>query len=59
LIDDEGDSLLFEEKMKLEVLNSSYSNYYWLDKRSGMAILSKQKIHPMLPILRIDFVYKY
>ena len=56
---DEGDTLLFEEKMKLEVLNSTYSNYYWLDKRSGMTILSKQKIHPMLPILRIDFVYKY
>ncbi len=56
---DEGENLLFEENMKVDVLNSSYSNYYWLDRKSGMPIKTKQKIHPMLPKLRIDFVYKY
>jgi hypothetical protein len=53
------DNLLFEERIKLKILNASYSNFYTLDIRSGMPISSKQKIHPMLPEFKIDFIYKY
>lgn len=59
LIEDADDSLLFEEEIIVSVLNSNYSNFYWLDKNSGRVIKSKQLIHPKLPKIRIDYVYKF
>ena len=59
LIDDSDNSLLFEEEIVTPVLNSNYSNFYWLDKNSGRVIKSKQSIHPKLPKIRIDYVYKF
>ena len=59
LIEDADDSLLFEEEIIISVLNSNYSNFYWLDKNSGRVIKSKQLIHPKLPKIRIDYVYKF
>lgn len=59
LVKNLDDSLLFEEEIITPVLNSHYSNFYWLDKNSGKVIKSKQSIHPKLPKIRIDFVYKF
>ena len=56
----QGDGyLLFEEQITIEVLDESYSNFYWLDSTSGLPRMTKQDIHPKLPTLRIDFIYKY
>ena len=55
----EGERLLFEETINVDILNLDYSNFYWLDSSTGMPVLTKQLIHPMLPSLRIDFIYKY
>jgi hypothetical protein len=53
------DYLLFEEQIVTRVLNKSYSNFYWLDRTSGLPKKTKQDIHPSLPTLSIDFIYKY
>ena len=57
--DPNADYLLIEEKINVEVLNNTYSNFYWVDKTSGKVIKSKQAINPKLTPLRIDFIYKY
>lgn len=59
MIEESDDYLLFEEKINIAVLNKDYINYYWLDKITGMPKMTKQDIHPRLPSLSIDFVYKY
>lgn len=59
IIKDEPETLLIEEKINVGILNSAYSNFYWMDKKFGKVIKSKQTINPKLPSLRIDFIYKY
>lgn len=59
MVDEGEDYLLFEEKIVVKVLNTEYSNFYWLDRTSGLPKKTKQDIHPSLPTLRIDFIYKY
>jgi hypothetical protein len=59
MVDEGEDYLLFEEKIVVKVLNAEYSNFYWLDRTSGLPKKTKQDIHPSLPTLRIDFIYKY
>ena len=59
LIDSSNDPLLFEEEISIPVLNKIYSNYYWVDRTSGRVIKSKQRIHPKLPKIRIDYIYKF
>jgi len=59
LMNSSNDSLLFEEEINIPILNRNYSNYYWLDRTSGRVIKSKQLIHPKLPKIRIDYVYKF
>ena len=61
IIEDDStlDYLLIEEKVNVEILKNTYSNFYWVDRTSGKVIRSKQAINPRLPRLRIDFVYKY
>jgi hypothetical protein len=59
LIDSSKDPLLFEEEINVSILNRNYSNYYWLDRKSGRVTKSKQLIHPKLPKIRIDYVYKF
>ena len=56
---EESDVLLFEEKIFIEPLNKKYSNFYWLDRKTGQPIRSKQNIHPSLPNIRLDYIYKY
>ena len=51
--------LLIEEKITMTILNAKYSNFYWVDKKSGKVIKTKQTINPKLPDVRLDFVYKY
>lgn len=55
----ESNTLLFEEKIFIKSLNRSYSNFYWLDRKTGQPIRSKQDIHPNLPTIRLDYIYKY
>lgn len=59
MVEEGEDYLLFEEKIVVKVLNAEYSNFYWLDRTSGLPKKTKQDIHPSLPTLRIDFIYKY
>jgi hypothetical protein len=59
MVEEGEDFLLFEEKIVVKVLNTEYSNFYWLDRTSGLPKKTKQDIHPSLPTLRIDFIYKY
>lgn len=59
MVEEGEDYLLFEEKIVVKVLNAEYSNFYWLDRISGLPKKTKQDIHPSLPTLRIDFIYKY
>lgn len=56
---EQSETLLFEEKIYIEPLNQRYSNFYWLDGKTGQAVKTKQKIHPDLPTIRLDFIYKY
>lgn len=56
---EESDVLLFEEKIFIESLNKKYSNFYWLDRKTGQPIRSKQNIHPSMPNIRLDYIYKY
>jgi hypothetical protein len=58
LIED-GDTLLFKEKISIDPLDSEFSNFYWLDRKTGQPILSKQNIHPSLSTIRLDYIYKY
>ena len=51
--------LLIEEKITMTILNTKYSNFYWVDKKSGKVIKTKQAINPKLPNVRLDFIYKY
>lgn len=59
MVEEGEDYLLFEEKIVVKVLNAEYSNFYWLDRTSGLPKKTKQDIHPSLPTLRIDFIYRY
>ena len=56
---EQGETLLFEEKIYIEPLNKRYSNFYWLDGKTGQAVKTKQKIHPNLPTIRLDFIYLF
>ena len=55
----DNDLLVLQEEITIQSLNSSYINRYWVEKKRGMVIRSQQNIHPMLPRLTIDFIYKY
>jgi hypothetical protein len=59
IIQDNPSELLIEEKITMAILNAKYSNFYWVDKKSGKVIKTKQTINPKLPDVRLDFVYKY
>lgn len=59
LIDDGKGPLLFREEISIPILNNKYNNFYWMDRSSGRVIRSKQSIHPKLPKLYIDYVYKF
>lgn len=50
--------LKLTESIEIDVLNLEYQNSYTIDLISGRTIRSTQRIHPKLPEIRIDFVYK-
>ena len=52
------DSLELIESIEIDVLNLKYSNSYVIDFKSGRTIKSTQRIHPKLPEIKIDFIYK-
>ena len=53
------DLLVLEENISIKVLSFNYTNMYWIEKKRGQVIRTKQFIHPKLPVLSIDFIYKY
>jgi len=59
IIQNSPSELLIEEKITMSILNRKYSNFYWVDKKSGKVIKTKQAINPKLPNVRLDFIYKY
>ena len=59
IIQNSPSELLIEEKITMTILNRKYSNFYWVDKKSGKVIKTKQAINPKLPNVRLDFIYKY
>ena len=59
IIQNSPSELLIEEKITMSILNRQYSNFYWVDKKSGKVIKTKQAINPKLPNVRLDFIYKY
>ena len=59
IIQNSPSELLIEEKIIMTILNRKYSNFYWVDKKSGKVIKTKQVINPKLPNVRLDFIYKY
>ena len=59
IIQNSPSELLIEEKITMTILNRKYSNFYWVDKKSGKVIKTKQVIYPKLPNVRLDFIYKY
>lgn len=58
-VEDTVDYLLFEEKVFTAILSAEQNNFYWLDKKLGRIVKTKQTVHPSLPKIRIDFVYKF
>ena len=58
-VEDTVDYLLFEEKVFTAILSAEQNNFYWLDKKLGRIVKTKQAVHPNLPKIRIDFVYKF
>lgn len=54
----QSNSLKLTESIEIDVLNLEYQNTYIIDLTSGRTIRSTQRIHPKLPEIRIDFVYK-
>lgn len=54
----QSNSLKLTESIEIDVLNLEYQNTYFIDLTSGRTIRSTQRIHPKLPEIRIDFVYK-
>ena len=59
IIQNSPSELLIEEKITMTILDRKYSNFYWVDKKSGKVIKTKQAINPKLPNVRLDFIYKY
>ena len=58
-VEDTVDYLLFEEKVFTAILSAEQNNFYWLDKKLGRIVKTKQAVHPNLSKIRIDFVYKF
>ena len=54
----ENDELKLEESIEIDILDLEYTNLYFIDPRSGRIIRSTQTIHPKLPKIEIDFIYK-
>jgi len=54
----ENGNLKLEEKISIDILNLNYINTYIVDRVSGRTIYSVQTIHPKLPELKIDYIYK-
>jgi len=50
--------LKLTESIEIDILNLEYQNSYTIDLISGRTIRSTQRIHPKLPEIKIDFVYK-
>ena len=50
--------LYFEESIKTENLRWNFTNKYWVDPSSQLVMKSVQSIHPNLPVLEIEFIYK-
>lgn len=59
LVDDDSDLLLFKEEINIPILRRKYNNFYWMDRYSGRITRSKQFIHPKLPKIYIDYIYKF
>lgn len=59
LMEGEDNLLIHEENIIIKILDFSYTNLYWIEKKRGKVIKSQQFVHPKLPILTIDFIYKY
>jgi hypothetical protein len=54
----EVNSSLVEERLNLADLGSTYVNKYWIDE-NYQTLSTEQFIHPFLPILKIDYFFKY
>lgn len=54
----ENNKLKLEESIEIDILDLKYTNLYFVDPVSGRTIRSIQTIHPKLPKIEIDFIYK-
>ena len=52
-------AMRIKETYSIPLINWKKSNYYFRNLDSGLVELTEQSIHPKLPVLKIEFYYKF
>lgn len=53
------DALKISEESSIPLINWHNSNYYYQNIESGFVEKTKQSLHPRLPVINIEFYYKF